>query len=234
MLRAPHGNLAVTSGRQFAWMSGRSQERSADAPVATPAPQPRAARVGIAGATGSGKTRLLEQLLPRLCSRGVEFAIAPDGSLVDERPREGESASAERSAERASLHADELDQLFSGLELVLIESDQDEKDDQDDQDEQDERESSSQCRAFDHRVFVVDLATAAKLAHKANAGLVGADLLILNKLDLALYTRVDLPRLLTQLDSLREGRPTLLTSCATGQGLDAVLEHLIGALLSHR
>jgi len=36
---------------------------------------PGAARVGIGGPVGSGKTRLLEQLIPRFISRGTNLAV---------------------------------------------------------------------------------------------------------------------------------------------------------------
>ncbi|HEX4351936.1 MAG TPA: hypothetical protein VHZ95_03460 [Polyangiales bacterium] len=157
--------------------------------------QLRAARVGIGGSAGSGKTRLLEQLLPRLCTRGVEFAILDDPPLT----AAGEDPASEP--------------LFTGLELMLIES-----------------EGGAQP-AFDHRLFVVDISAAAKLSAARDPRLLSADLVVINKLDLASYTPVDLPRLLAELEALRIDRPTLLTSCETGQGLDAVLEHLIGSLL---
>ncbi|HEY2734352.1 MAG TPA: hypothetical protein VGI70_10230 [Polyangiales bacterium] len=178
--RPPHEDAL-----RFAQGPAQVSERSA-------LPQLRAARIGIGGSAGSGKTRLLEQLLPRLCTRGIEFAI---------------------SNEPPPLTAAVEETLFNGLELMLIESDDDDR------------------PSFDHRLFVADLASAAELSAARDRRMLEADLVIINKLDLASFIPVDLPRLLRELEALRVDRPTLLTSCETGQGLDAVLEHLVGSLL---
>ena len=44
----------------------------------------QAARVGIGGPVGSGKTALLECLVPRLMARGIEVAIVTNDLLTKE------------------------------------------------------------------------------------------------------------------------------------------------------
>ena len=49
---------------------------------------PGAARVGIGGPVGSGKTRLLEQLIPRFISRGTNIAVITNRShCMTPKPR---------------------------------------------------------------------------------------------------------------------------------------------------
>ncbi|MEO1404821.1 MAG: GTP-binding protein, partial [Cyanobacteria bacterium J06635_1] len=43
-----------------------------------------AARVGIGGPVGSGKTALLECLVPRLMARGIEVAVVTNDLLTQE------------------------------------------------------------------------------------------------------------------------------------------------------
>jgi urease accessory protein len=59
-------------------------------------------------------------------------------------------------------------------------------------------------------------------------------LLIINKTDLAPYVRVDLRRMLAEAREVRADRPILLTNCATGEGVDAVVEQLSRDVLFDR
>ena len=42
---------------------------------------------------------------------------------------------------------------------------------------------------------------------------------------------VDIDRMLAEARDVRQGRPVLLTNCRTGEGVDAVVEHLMGEVL---
>ncbi|MGI4815463.1 MAG: GTP-binding protein, partial [Janthinobacterium lividum] len=69
---------------------GAADTATGHAPLAPAAPAPsprgaaRAARVGIGGPVGSGKTRLLEQLIPRFAARGIELAIITNDLVTRE------------------------------------------------------------------------------------------------------------------------------------------------------
>jgi urease accessory protein len=55
---------------------------------------------------------------------------------------------------------------------------------------------------------------------------VKCDLLVINKFDLAPYVGVDIDRMIAEARDVRAGRPVMLTNCRTGEGVDAIVEHL--------
>src|SRR5882762_7204213 len=102
---------------------------------------PGAARVGIGGPVGSGKTRLLEQLIPRFLRRATNLAVITNdlatredaervrrSGLIDPaRVLAVETGACPHTAirEDPTLNiqaADELDEKYADLDLILIES----------------------------------------------------------------------------------------------------------------
>jgi urease accessory protein len=75
-------------------------------------------------------------------------------------------------------------------------------------------------------MFVIDVAGGDDIPRKRGLGVLACDLLIINKVDLAPYVGVDVARMRREADEVRQGRPTLLTNCATGMGLDDVVGYL--------
>jgi urease accessory protein len=65
-----------------------------------------------------------------------------------------------------------------------------------------------------------------KIPRKNGPGLVRADLLVINKVDLARHVGADLDIMAADAARVRGGRPTLFTNCKTGDGVDAVVELL--------
>jgi urease accessory protein len=199
---------------------------------------PGPARVGIGGPVGSGKTRLLEQLIPRLRDRGVELAIITNDLVTDEdaarirasglidpaRVRAVETGACPHTAirEDPSLNlqsAQELERSFAGLELILIESGGD------------NLASSFSLDLVDHWLFVIDVAGGDDIPRKRGLGVLAADLLVINKVDLAPHVGADLARMRREAEQVRRGRPILLTNCASGEGVDAVRDHLLQQVL---
>ena len=52
--------------------------------MSSPRSHPGAARVGVGGPVGSGKTALLEQLIPRFLARGTEIAVVTNDLVTAE------------------------------------------------------------------------------------------------------------------------------------------------------
>jgi urease accessory protein len=199
---------------------------------------PGAARVGIGGPVGSGKTRLIEQLIPRLTASGVNLAVITNDLVTDEDAarikRSGlidparvlavETGACPHTAirEDPSLNlqsAEELERSFEGLELILIESGGD------------NLASSFSLDLVDHWMFVIDVAGGDDIPRKRGLGVLSADLLVINKVDLAAYVGVDLERMQREAVEVRQGRAILSTNCATGEGVDAVVRYLLEQVL---
>lgn len=203
--------------------------------------KPGAARVGIGGPVGSGKTALLECLIPRWIARGTEIAVVTNDLVTKEdaerlkrsglidpaRVTAVETGACPHTAirEDPTLNiqaADLLEDSFAGLELVLIESGGD------------NLASTFSLDLVDYWLFVIDVADGDDIPRKRGPGVVQCDLLIINKLDLAPHVGVDLDRMVAEATGARGGRPTLLTNCRTGEGVDRVVEHLAHEVLFER
>ena len=197
------------------------------------APQSPAARVGIGGPVGSGKTALVERLIPLLKARGVDLAVITNDLVTAEDAerirRSGLIDPARVSAVEAGAcphtviredptlnieAADELERRFPGVELILIESGGD------------NLASTFSRDLTDVWMFVIDVAGGDDIPRKRGPGVVRADLLVINKSDLAPFVGVDLDRMLAEARAVRDGRPVLLTNCRTGAGIDAVVDFL--------
>ena len=196
------------------------------------------ARVGIGGPVGSGKTALLERLIPRFQARGVEIAVVTNdlvtredaervrrSGLIDpERVLAVETGACPHTVIREdptlNLQAAELLEMrYPGLELVLIESGGD------------NLASTFSLDLVDYWLFVIDVAGGDDIPRKRGPGVVKCDLLVINKFDLAPYVGVDIDRMFAEARDVRQGRPVLLTNCRTGEGVDAVVEHLMREVL---
>ena len=202
---------------------------------------PGPARVGIGGPVGSGKTALIEQLIPRFIARGTEIAVITNdlvtkedaerikrsGLIAADRVMAVETGACPHTAIREdptlNLQAAEfLEQRFSPLDLILIESGGD------------NLASSFSLDLVDYWLFVIDVAGGDDIPRKRGLGVLQCDLLIINKIDIARYVRVDLARMTREAKEVRTGKPFLLTNCATGDGVDAVVEQIAREVLFDR
>jgi urease accessory protein len=189
-----------------------------------------AARVGIGGPVGSGKTALVERLIPALLSRGVEIAIVTNDLVTAEDAerirRSGLIDPARVAAVEAGacphtvIHedqtlnieaADDLERRFPGVELILIESGGD------------NLASTFSRDLTDFWMFVIDVGGGDDIPRKRGPGVVRCDLLVINKTDLAPHVGVDIALMVEQALEVRANRPVLLTNCRKGEGVDAVI-----------
>ena len=74
----------------------------------------------------------------------------------------------------------------------------------------------------DHWVFVIDVAGGDDIPRKRGPGVLQCDLLVVNKIDLAPYVKVDLQRMLAEAREVRNSRPVATTNCARGEGIESV------------
>jgi len=191
------------------------------------------ARVGIGGPVGSGKTALVEALLPRLTAAGISTAVVANDLVTREdaeRIRRGgtidparvlavEAGACPHTVIREDptpnlLAVEQLEARFADLELVLIESGGD------------NLASTFSLDLVDHWWFVIDVAGGGDIPRKRGPGVIRADLLIVNKIDLAPHVGVDLGLMLDEVRAVRDDRPVIGTDLRRGTGVDDVLAFL--------
>jgi urease accessory protein len=189
-----------------------------------------ASRVGVGGPVGSGKTALVERLIPALIARGVDLAVITNDLVTAEDAerirRSGlidpaRVAAVEAGAcphtvirEDPTLNieaADELERRFAGVELILIESGGD------------NLASTFSRDLADFWMFVIDVAGGDDIPRKRGPGVLRCDLLVINKTDLAPHVGVDLERMRAEALSVRSGRAVVLTNCRANEGVEAVV-----------
>jgi urease accessory protein len=198
-----------------------------------------AVRVGVGGPVGSGKTRLVERLLPLLHERGLRVAVITNdlvttedaerlqqSGLIDADLVIGvETGACPHTAirEDPSLNIDAAERLereHAPLDVVLIESGGD------------NLAATFSTDLVDHWIYVIDVAAGDDIPRKRGLGLTQADLLVVNKIDLAPHVGADLERMRADLRDARSG-PTVFTDLRNG-GAGPVLEHLRQAVLFDR
>jgi urease accessory protein len=205
---------------------------------ATAEAYPGPARIGIGGPVGSGKTALIEKLIPVFGNRGLEVAIVTNdlvtqedaerlrrSGLIDpERVLAVETGACPHTAIREdptlNIHsADQLAQIYPKLSAIIIESGGD------------NLASTFSLELVDYWLFVIDVADGDDIPRKRGPGIVRADLLVINKTDLAPYVGVNLDRMMREAVEVRSGKPVLATNCATGQGVEQVMNQLVHNVL---
>lgn len=206
---------------------------------AEPTPTRRAAaRVGIGGPVGSGKTALIESLIPELHRRGVDLAVVTNDLVTKEDAerlrRSGLIDPLRVSAVEAGAcphtviredptlniaAGDDLELRFPGVELILFESGGD------------NLASTFSLDLVDWWIFVIDVAGGDDIPRKKGPGVMRCDLLVINKRDLAPHVGVNLPQM--ELDALkvRGNRAVVVTDARRGFGVDEVANQISRAVL---
>ncbi len=198
-------------------------------------------RVGVGGPVDSGKTALVERLVPALLARGLSVAVITNDIVTQEDARHVrqtlrgildpdrvvgvETGACPHAAVRDDPSMNlaavaELQARFPDLDLILLESGGD------------NLTLTFSPALVDYYLYVADVADGDKIPRKRGPGLIRADLLVINKVDLAPYVGADLERMAREASEVRQGRPVLFTNCRTGEGVAAVVEALLAARLA--
>lgn len=199
---------------------------------------PGAARIGIGGPVGSGKTALIERLIPVLQRRRIELAVVTNDLVTKEDAerlrRSGLIEPARVSAVEAGAcphtviredptlniaAGDELERRFPGLQLLVFESGGD------------NLASTFSLDLVDWWIFVIDVAGGDDIPRKRGPGVLRCDVLVVNKIDLAPYVGVNLQQLLSEAAAVRAGRPVLATNARTGDGVAELADSICHAVL---
>jgi len=192
---------------------------------------PGIARIGIGGPVGSGKTALIEALVPMLIGAGhCPVVVTNDifteedarhvretlaGVLSPERVAGVETGSCPHTAVRDDPSMNlaaitELTRGFPDADLVLVESGGD------------NLTLTFSGALADYFIFVIDVAEGDKIPRKRGPGVTSSELLVINKIDLAPHVRADLEVMDRDARAVRGERPFVFTNCFTGDGLAEV------------
>jgi urease accessory protein len=199
---------------------------------------PGAARIGIGGPVGSGKTALIERLIPVLGARGVDLAVVTNDLVTREDAERLRRSGLIDPARVAAVEAgacphtviredptlnmaagDELERKFPGVALIIFESGGD------------NLASTFSLDLVDWWIFVIDVAGGDDIPRKRGPGVLRCDLLVVNKIDLAPYVGVDLDAMLNEARAVRAGKPVVVTNARSGEGIDAVADAIGRAVL---
>jgi urease accessory protein len=183
----------------------------------------------VCGPVGTGKSSLIALLCRELSAR-LELAVVTNdiytdedarylrsaGVLAPERIRAVETGACPHTAIRDDISAnlttvEELEDAFPGLDVVLLESGGD------------NLTATFSPALVDAQVFVLDVAGGGDVARKGGPGIERADLLIVNKTDLAPYVGVDVPRMLADAMAARGDRPVIGLSRTDRSSIDELV-----------
>ena len=199
-----------------------------------------AVRIGVGGPVGAGKTALVETLARRLFPR-VDLAVVTNdiytqedaqilvrsGCLPAERIVGVETGGCPHTAirEDASMNLQaiaDLERRFPNLELVLVESGGD------------NLAATFSPDLADVTIYVIDVAGGDKIPAKGGPGIMRADLLIINKIDLAPHVGADLERMRRDAALARGTRLFLFTDLRHGVGVEDLVAFVERAALLDR
>ena len=200
-----------------------------------------AIRLGIGGPVGSGKTRLIERLLPLMARDGLRVAVITNDLVTREDAVRLQRSTliapelvvgvetgacphtAIREDPSANLDAAQrLEREHWPLDVILIESGGD------------NLAATFTTDLVDHWIYVIDTAAGDDIPRKRGIGMMQADLLVINKTDLAGYVGADLDRMRADVAVIRPERPSLFTSLVAEYGAVGVYEHVRTAALFDR
>ena len=114
---------------------------------------------------------------------------------------------------------DEFTESYPELDVVLLESGGD------------NLAATFNPELADYFVFVISVAEGDDIPRKRGPGVTQADLLVINKTDLAPYVDADLDVMERDSKSVRGDAPTQFTDCKADEGIDSVVEYIEDGVL---
>lgn len=190
-------------------------------------------RVGIGGPVGSGKTALVDALCKRMrdtyqiavvtndiyTQEDAEF-LTRNKSLEAERIIGVETGGCPHTAirEDASMNlaaVERLQKRFEALDVVFVESGGD------------NLSATFSPELSDLTIYVIDVSAGDKIPRKGGPGITRSDLLVINKIDLALHVGASLEVMERDAGKMRGERPFIFANMKAGDGIDAIIEFII-------
>lgn len=203
----------------------------------------RIPRLGIGGPVGSGKSMLIERVVPVLASKGYSISIisndviskedadrmrknlATDRGLLPENLVIGiatggcpHTAIREDPSINISV-IEEIEEKHPELDLIIIESGGD------------NITTTFSPSLADYFIYIIDVAGGDKYPRKRGLGIESCDLLVINKIDLAPHVGADLNVMEQDAVRIRKDKPYVFVNCKNNIGIDKVSEHIVRDLL---
>ena len=203
----------------------------------------RVPRIGIGGPVGCGKSMLIERVVPILAKKNYQISIisndvisqedadrmrqnlATDQGLLPENLVIGlATGGCPHTAVREdpSINLSVIEQLeseHSDLDLIIIESGGD------------NITTTFSPALADYFIYIIDVSGGDKYPRKRGLGIETADLLVINKIDLAELVNANLDVMERDAKIVRKNKPYALVNCKTDQGIDTVVRHIIEDVL---
>ena len=203
----------------------------------------RIPRVGIGGPVGSGKTMLIEQIVPILSAKGYKVSIISNDVISKEdaermrqnlatekglMPKELVIGVATGGCPHTAVREDpsinlsvveELESKYPILDLILIESGGD------------NITTTFSPALADYFIYIIDVTGGDKYPRKRGLGIENCDLLVINKIDIAPYVGADLKIMERDAKIVRSNKPTVFVNSKTGLGVDTVVSFIINDVL---
>ena len=190
-------------------------------------------RVGIGGPVGAGKTTLTAALCKALRDQCSVAAITNDiytqedaealmrmQALSSDRIRGVETGGCPHTAirEDASINLAAVADLSAShpdLDLILIESGGD------------NLSATFSPELADLTIYVIDVAAGEEIPRKGGPAITRSDLLVINKIDLALHVGASLDVMDRDAARMRGQRPFVFTELKHGKGVDRIAEFIL-------
>ncbi|MFE5096216.1 urease accessory protein UreG [Streptomyces sp. NPDC056638] len=200
----------------------------------------RALRVGLGGPVGSGKTASVAALCRTLRDRWSIAVVTNDiytredaeyllreAVLPPERITAVETGACPHTAIRDDISAnleavEHLEEALHPLDLVLVESGGD------------NLTATFSKGLVDVQIFVIDVASGDDIPRKGGPGITTADLLVVNKTDLAPHVGADLATMVADAKRQRGDLPTIFTSLISDDGIREIADWVTGHLTRWR
>ena len=200
-------------------------------------------RIGIGGPVGSGKSMLIERIVPVLARKGYSVSIISNDVISKEdanRMRDnlatnrgllpenlviglatgGCPHTAVREDPSMNLSViEEMESTHKDLDLIIIESGGD------------NITTTFSPILADYFIYIIDVAGGDKYPRKGGLGIESCDLLIINKIDLAKMVGASLETMKTDAKRIRKEKPFEFINCKTDEGIREVTEHIIREVL---
>lgn len=203
----------------------------------------RIPRIGIGGPVGSGKSMLIERVVPVLAKKGYSVSIISNDVISKEDadrmrmnlatkrgllPENLVIGIATGGCPHTAVREDpsmnisvieEMEEKHKELDLIIIESGGD------------NITTTFSPLLADYFIYIIDVAGGDKYPRKGGLGIENCDLLAINKIDLAPLVGANLDVMKNDAEKIRKEKPFLFINCKTDKGIEQVAKHVIHDVL---